>query len=158
MPARDLFGKVVEKIKDRFDGDNAAPAPRAEHTVGGHVPGVGTVEAPAPSIPGVGTVETSAPTTPAMDTVPTAHTPGAGATTSDHGQVIGSGVSRQYVTRAGDTLEGIGAYFYGDAKHAQRLRDDNPQLATYQAPLPGGLRLRVGEDPTRGDTLPPTGA
>ena len=157
MASKGLFGKIFDKLKDRFDGDDDAPARRAEHTVGGHVPGVGTVEAPAPSIPGVGTVEASVPTTADRDGVSTTDSPVTPAETSDHGQVIGQGMSRQYVTRAGDTLEAIGAYFYGDPKHAQRLRDDNPQLATYHGALPGGLRLQVGEDPNRGDTLPNRG-
>jgi len=139
MARKGIFGKVFEKVKDRFDGDDErhdAPAERRdENTVGGFVPGVGTVEAAAPSVPGVGTV--------------------ASADTSGHGQVIGSGLGREYVTREGDTLEQIGAYFYGDAKQAQRLLDDNPELdlRRYGAALPGGLRLKVGEDPNRGDTV-----
>jgi phage tail protein X len=155
MASKGVFGKVFDRIKDRFDGEDSAPPRQADSQVSGHVPGVGTVGAPAPSIPGVGTVEASTPATAERDAAPApaGTLPPTPPDTSDHGQVIGQGVSRQYVTRAGDTLEAIGAYFYGDATHAQRLRDDNPQLATYRGPLPGGLRLNVGEDASRGDTL-----
>lgn len=72
----------------------------------------------------------------------------------NYGQVIGSGKDRVYVTREGDTLEAIAAYFYGDAQHTQRLRADNPALDRWEqgAPLPAGFRMNVPVDPARGDT------
>ena len=71
------------------------------------------------------------------------------------GTVTGSGESRMYTTKMGDTLEEIAAFFYGDPAHKQRLLDDNPELRDYSAPkLPGGMQIRVSKDAGRGDNAP----
>ena len=93
---------------------------------------------------------------------PQGSAPGATATAagqeSDFGKVHGSGMGREYVTRDGDTLEAIGAYFYGDPVHAQRLIDDNPSVQEYSGkPLPAGIRLKVSEDASRGDAVKNSG-
>jgi len=77
---------------------------------------------------------------------------------SDHskwGQVEGSGLERTYVTKPGDTLDDVAAFFYGDPAHRQRLIDDNPELARWQSgdQVPGGTRIKVSEDASRGDTV-----
>jgi phage tail protein X len=69
------------------------------------------------------------------------------------GSIIGSGVSRYYVTKEGDTLEAIAAYFYGDPKHKQRLLDDNPSLLLEGDTLPAGKQIAVSDDAARGDTV-----
>ena len=71
------------------------------------------------------------------------------------GQTSGSGVERAYVTKPGDTLEDLAGYFYGDAAQRQRLIDDNPDLARWEAgaQVPGGTRIKVAEDASRGDTV-----
>lgn len=76
---------------------------------------------------------------------------------ADQGTVIGSGMNRIYVSRAGDSMAAIAAFFYGDATHRQRLLDDNPELEKYMGALPGGLRIRVSEDAARGDTVKNSG-
>ncbi|MFN8557991.1 MAG: hypothetical protein U0531_11830 [Dehalococcoidia bacterium] len=148
-----LFGKAFDRLRDRFDGNEEQEERRDQPAVGGFVPGVGAVEADAPSIPGVGSVAAEAPGHAAAPSM----IPGVGPVgvrdTGDDGRVFGSGLTREYVTREGDTLEAIGAYFYGDLIHAQRLRDDNPTLARHSGPLPGGVRLRVSEDAARGDSV-----
>ena len=79
-------------------------------------------------------------------------------TTSDEsrfGRMSGSGMERTYVTKQGDTLEDIAAYFYGDPAQRQRLIDDNPAFASL-APgetVPAGTTLAVSEDPNRGDSV-----
>ena len=78
---------------------------------------------------------------------------GGGEVTGAEGSVVGSGAERVYVTKAGDTLEALAGFFYGDIAHRQRLLDDNPELAGRSGDLPAGTRLRVPEDPTRGDTV-----
>jgi hypothetical protein len=78
---------------------------------------------------------------------------GAGGAASTYGTVIGSGLERVYVTKEGDQLEDIAAYFYGSSEQQQRLRDDNPAMVGWSGPLPAGVRLNVAEDPTRGDTV-----
>lgn len=72
------------------------------------------------------------------------------------GQVEGSGLERTYVTKPGDTLDDVAAFFYGDAVHRQRLIDDNPELARWGPgeQVPGGTRIKVSEDAARGDTTP----
>lgn len=72
---------------------------------------------------------------------------------STYGTVQGSGLSRVYITRAGDTLESIAAYFYGSADAAQRIRDENPTLTTSDGTLTPGIHLSVSEDAARGDTV-----
>lgn len=71
------------------------------------------------------------------------------------GQVTGSGMDRIYTTKVGDTLEDVAGFFYGDPKHRQRIIDDNPEWAGWQAgePVPGGARIKVSEDTARGDTV-----
>lgn len=71
------------------------------------------------------------------------------------GQAEGGGMERMYVTKPGDTLEDLAAFFYGDAAHRQRLIDDNPDLGRWEAgaQVPGGTRIRVPEDASRGDTI-----
>jgi len=78
---------------------------------------------------------------------------GGAATASAAGTVVGGGPERVYVTKAGDTLEALAGFFYGDPAHRQRLLDDNPELAQQGGDVPAGTRLRVPEDPTRGDTV-----
>ena len=74
---------------------------------------------------------------------------------ANFGQTSGEGTERTYVTKQGDTLEDIAAYFYGDPIHRQRLIDDNPDLAAVQPgdSVPAGMTLRVGLDPERGDAV-----
>ena len=73
---------------------------------------------------------------------------------SQWGQVSGSGLDRTYVTKPGDTPDGVAAFFYGDTAHRQRLIDENPELARLQPgdQIPGGSRIKVSEDVARGDT------
>lgn len=66
--------------------------------------------------------------------------------TSSHGTVIGSGAERVYITKDGQSVDELAAYFYGDAAHAVRIRDENPVLAGFSGALPGGLRLVISED------------
>lgn len=77
---------------------------------------------------------------------------------SSFGQVIGSGKERVYITKPGDTLEDIAAFFYGDPVHRQRIIDDNPDFAGLSPgeTVPAGTRLSVGLDPERGDTVDET--
>ena len=73
---------------------------------------------------------------------------------TSEGKVTGAGLERKYTTKAGDKLEDIAAYFYGDPVHKQRLIDDNPALKTWEGrPLPGGLTINVSEDASRGDAI-----
>ncbi len=74
---------------------------------------------------------------------------------SMHGQMTGSGADRAYITKQGDTLEGIAAFFYGAPEHRQRLIDDNPSWNGWQPneTVPAGIQLKVGEDAGRGDTV-----
>lgn len=89
---------------------------------------------------------------------PTMSEPASGpVTTSDYGTVIGTGMNRVYVSRPGDSMAAIAAFFYGDATHRQRLLDDNPELEKYMGALPGGIRIRVSEDAGRGDTVKNSG-
>ena len=53
-------------------------------------------------------------------------------TESNFGTVVGSGLDRTYITKQGDTLEAIAAFFYGDPVHRQRLIDDIPDFASLQ--------------------------
>lgn len=79
----------------------------------------------------------------------------AAASVSTEGTVSGGGLFRTYTTKAGDSLEEIAAYFYGDAVQKQRLLDDNPFLSSYgDTALPGGIQIHVGEDAARGDAIP----
>ena len=71
-----------------------------------------------------------------------------------YGSIIGSGKERYYVTKEGDTLEAIAAFFYGDPKQKQRLLDDNPSLMLAGDSLPAGKQIAVSEDAARGDTIP----
>ncbi len=138
-----LLGKAVEAIKDRFEGDDEKK--REERREGDFDAGPSTanrVEAQSS-----GSVGTSTP--PAMSE-PQGSAPSATATAtgpdSEFGMVHGSGTGREYVTREGDTLEAIGAYFYGDPIHAQRLIDDKlPVSAARAAAL--GLADEVGQRP-----------
>lgn len=77
---------------------------------------------------------------------------------SKWGQTTGSGLGRVYTTKVGDTLEDVAAFFYGAPEQRQRLIDDNPEWAGWQRgePVPGGARIKVSEDASRGDTV--TGA
>ena len=150
-----LLGKAVEAIKDRFEGDDEKK--REERREGDFDAGpsaANRVEAQSS-----GSVGTSTP--PAMSE-PQGSSESAIATASgpasEFGIVHGSGMGREYVTREGDTLEAIGAYFYGDPVHAQRLIDDNPSVQAYSGkPLPAGIRLKVSEDASRGDAVKNTG-
>lgn len=70
------------------------------------------------------------------------------------GQASGSGLERTYVTKPGDTLNDVAGFFYGDAAHHVRLVEENPDLSRW-APddqIPGGTRIKVSEDASRGDT------
>ena len=150
-----LLGKAVGAIKDRFDGDekreelHSTDAPRSEKP---------TMEQPLATA-GTPAYEsgTASATPSAVDTVTAgaAGTAGTGTATAGtdagYGQRSGRSTGREYVTRDGDTLEAIGAYFYGDPIHAQRLLDDNPQLQGHSGPLPAGMRLKVSDDASRGD-------
>lgn len=71
------------------------------------------------------------------------------------GQTTGSGTERTYVTKPGDTLEDVAAFFYGDATHRQRIIDDNPELADIEtgAQVAGGTRIAMTEDAARGDAV-----
>jgi hypothetical protein len=73
-------------------------------------------------------------------------------TADDYGKVLGAGRDRVYITKEGDTLGDIAAFFYGDSQHQQRLLDDNPELSPDEI-LPAGMRLRVSEDAERGDAV-----
>jgi len=75
-------------------------------------------------------------------------------TADDFGKVFGAGTERIYVTKEGDTLGALAAFFYGDSQHQQRLLDDNPELSP-DAILAPGMRLRVSEDASRGDAVNP---
>ena len=77
---------------------------------------------------------------------------GAGITADDYGRIMGAGRERVYVTKEGDTLGDIAAFFYGDSQHQQRLLDDNPELSPDEI-LPAGMRLRVSEEVERGDSV-----
>lgn len=73
---------------------------------------------------------------------------------TSEGKVTGAGLERTYTTKAGDKLEDIAAYFYGDPVHKQRLIDDNPALKTWDGrELPAGLTINVSEDAGRGDAV-----
>jgi hypothetical protein len=71
-----------------------------------------------------------------------------------YGSIIGSGKERYYVTKEGDTLEAIAAFFYGDPKQRQRLLDDNPSLMLEGDALRAGKQIAVSEDAARGDAIP----
>lgn len=165
-----LFGKAFDKIKDRFDGDDdkdkqekaaqEQPKPWSnEYANQGQ-----TTDAAATSAPTSTDTGTTASGSFASESAPSTDQPTVNTTAaeaqSDHGTVIGSGLERVYVTREGDTLEAIGAYFYGDPVQAQRLLDDNPEmnLRQYGEKLPGGLRIKAGEDAARGDFIPGSNA
>lgn len=77
----------------------------------------------------------------------------AGPSASAAGSVVGSGLERVYITKEGDRLEDVAAFFYGSPEHHQRLRDDNPSVAGWSGPLPAGTRLNVSEDTSRGDAV-----
>ena len=64
------------------------------------------------------------------------------------GQAQGSGSDRVYVSRVGDSLQSVAAFFYGDPVHAARITQENPAWAAYKtdANLPGGSILRMPED------------
>lgn len=72
---------------------------------------------------------------------------------STDGTVVGNSLARVYITKEGDHLEELAAYFYGDPAQQQRLRDDNPAMVNWSGPLPAGTRLAVPEDAARGDTV-----
>ena len=61
----------------------------------------------------------------------------------------GAGVT---VVRGGDG-GGMGGFFYSGPAHRQRLLDGNQDLAHGGEPLPAGVRLRIPDDPDRGDTV-----
>lgn len=135
-----LFGKAIDAVKDRVGGDDDEKDTKggesaAGVTRGGMVPG-----APADQQAGNWRSGASGQAT---------------QTAAGEGQVTGAGMNRVYTTRAGDSLAAIAAYFYGDAVHVQRLYDDNPELnlAQYGDGLPGGVRIKVSEDASRGDTV-----
>ena len=75
---------------------------------------------------------------------------------SSFGQTSGSGLERTYVTKQGDTLEDIAAYFSGDPVQRQRLIDDNPAFASLPPgeTVPAGTMLAVSEGPNRRDSVP----
>lgn len=129
-----LLGKAFDKIKDRFDGDDdqKAESPKANTQPDSWRDQSQTAGGGSSYQSGTGAVAGGA---------------------VDHGKTSGSGMGREYVTRDGDTLEAIGAYFYGDPVHAQRLIDDNPQLQGHSGPLAAGMRLKVSEDASRGDAV-----
>lgn len=94
----------------------------------------------------------------AGESMPTdAEKPVATATASTEGIVTGTGLDRTYITKSGDKLEDIAAYFYGDSVQKQRLIDDNPFLSRYDGvQLPGGMQIHVSEDASRGDAVSTT--
>ena len=149
-----LLGKAVGAIKDRFEGDERREELRSTDSPHSERPATEQPQATA----GTPAYESgAAPGTPsAGDTVTpgAAGTAGTGTATAGtdakYGQLSGGSTGREYVTRDGDTLEAIGAYFYGDPIHAQRLLDDNPQLQGHSGPLPAGMRLKVSDDADRG--------
>ena|SRR5215203_1274784 len=86
---------------------------------------------------------------------PAPATPAVATPASTEGKVSGSGLNRTYVTKAGDKLEDIAAYFYGAAVQKQRLIDDNAWLQAYDGKvLPANMTINVSEDPNRGDAVP----
>jgi hypothetical protein len=137
--------------------------PMPEPVVSEPAPGVvsETVTASAPAAETTGSAAgTAAAAMPAAEpvaepAVSTADTVGVSEVVVNEGTVTGVGLERTYTTKAGDTLESIAAYFYGAEVHRQRLLDDNPDLNLEQhgSSLPGGIRIRVGEDVARGDTV-----
>ncbi len=74
---------------------------------------------------------------------------------SKWGTIEGSGLSRVYVSRPGDTLESVAAFFYGDPIHRARIVEENPDWERYQtgAAVPAGTRLKVSEDASKGDAV-----
>jgi len=106
----------------------------------------------SPSAPAATTAHSPTGSTTMADT--TDHEQGAAGevTVDDYGKVLGAGRERTYITKEGDTLGDIAAFFYGDSQHQQRLLDDNPELNRDEI-LPAGMRLRVAEDADRGDTV-----
>ena len=152
---------LFRRVRDIFDRDDddkekseeqpqegggeqpAAEAPAAAEAT--------SVEAPVTPEPAV--AEPS-PAAPSSEPVVTA-TEAAAAVETTEGTVSGAGLDRTYTTKAGDTLEAIAAYFYGAEVQRQRLLDDNPDLnlEQYGGSLPGGIRIRVSEDVSRGDTV-----
>ena len=76
------------------------------------------------------------------------------ASESDFGTMQGSGLDRTYITRQGDTLDAIAAFFYGDGAHVARVQEENPDFASMGPgeTLPAGTPLRVSFNPEKGDT------
>jgi hypothetical protein len=147
---RDIFDRhdddKEKNEEQRQEGGGEQPASEAPATAE-------AAAAEAPVTPEPAGAEPS-PTAPATEPVFTA-TEAAAAVETAEGTVSGAGLDRVYTTRAGDTLEVIAAYFYGTEIQRQRLLDDNPDLnlEQYGGSLPGGIRIRVSEDVSRGDTV-----
>ena len=106
-----------------------APSAEAAASVEPSVTAAVAEAAPVAVEPAPAPVETSAP-----------------AAASNEGVTSGSGADRTYTSRAGDTLEAIAAYFYGDPVHSRRLLEENPSLAQHSGSLPGGVQMRVPAD------------
>lgn len=62
------------------------------------------------------------------------------------GSMIGAGADRVYVSKDGDTLDGLAAFFYGDAAHRARILQENPSLPDNTHMLHDGVQLRIPED------------
>jgi hypothetical protein len=121
--------KVAEEIKDRFDGDDEKEKAKEAQE---------RSEAEAKDARERAEAEATA-------------------VLSSEGKVEGAGLGRRYTTKAGDKLEDIAAYFYGDPVHKQRLIDDNPALSAFDGrELPAGLTINVSEDASRGDAVSST--
>jgi hypothetical protein len=127
---------VYESGNPLWATDTAAPAPVTPSA------SVTETVAPAPTEPSASEAAMSAPAAPSADEAASAY-----------GTVVGSGLSRAYITKEGDRLEDLAAYFYGSPEQQQRIRDDNPDIANVSGPLSAGVRLAVSEDPNRGDAV-----
>ena len=64
------------------------------------------------------------------------------------GEARGDGLNRSYMTKAGDTLEAIAAFFYGSEERRDALIERNYGLDQYgpNATLPSGFVLRVPDE------------
>lgn len=155
---------IFKKIKDRFGGgdddiqheqESRAEGERSQAGGSPAIAGSSTIDeivARAEASRGGDSSGGGSTTATAEPVSASASAPSAGP--SNAGAVTGSGLDRTYISREGDTLEAIGAYFYGDPAQKQRLIDDNPSLQAYDGkPLPAGFEIKVSEDTSRGDTV-----
>lgn len=156
-----IFGKIMEHVTPN---DHHNDKGGEEHGGGGLIGNVmdrihhkdqKDEQAASESAPQTTDSPSSAPTAPSAPATPSTPNEWSAPSASNEGRVSESGVSRMYTTRAGDTLEAIAAFFYGDPAQRQRLLDDNPGLGALQpgATLSPGTNLHVGEDVARGDTV-----